>query len=145
MKKIFIYYSLTNNTSFVAKYFEEEGITTKRIISKTKIPMFFPLRILVGGFLAGISYKAKILKLDINYDKYNEIIIGSPVWNDNFPPQINTLLDDIDKSKKISFILTSGSGKAPKLIEKIKKTYPSAKTVILKGPFNSTDEVKKYL
>ena len=75
---------------------------------------------------------------------YDEIVIGSPIWNSKFSCPINTVLNVTDLSnKKISFILYSGSGEAPKALDKINDNYKNAKVVILKEPKKHNEELKK--
>jgi len=146
MKKLFIYYSLTGNVKYVAECLEKKGIELREVKSKEKMPNNNFLRILKGGFLASINHQADIEPLDINIRKYKEIIIGSPVWNDNFPPAINTVLNTLLLTeKKVSFILSSGGGKAPKLTNKINKLYSKSKIIVLKNPLKNKEELNSIL
>lgn len=57
---------------------------------------------------------------------------------------INTVLKKLNlKDKKLSFILYSGSGKAPKAIEIINKKYTNVKIIELKEPKKNKEELKK--
>ena len=112
--------------------------------SKDKIPKNKMLRILSGGFLASVNHHAKIDDLNINTKKYKEIIIGSPIWNSRLTPPINTLLNELFLSeKKVTFILYSASGTAPKAVKKINTLYPKSKIIILKEPSKNKDELNK--
>ena len=80
---------------------------------------------------------------DNNIEEYDEIIIGSPIWNDRLCSPINSVLDKLNlKNKKVVFILYSGSGKASKAKEFINKNY-EAKTVVLKEPLRYPEELNK--
>lgn len=96
MKKLFIYYSLSGNGDVVADYLKDKKHDIRKVIMKDKMPKSYILQILKGGFLAGINYKAKLINFDNNIDSYDEIIIGSPIWNGRLVPAINTVLDDIN-------------------------------------------------
>ncbi len=112
MKKIFIYYSLTGNGLEIANYLKNKNIAIRKVETKEKLPNNKILSILTGGFKAGIGYKDKLDNFDPNISEYDEVIIGSPIWNDRLSSPINTVLDEIDLvGKKLTFILYSGSGK----------------------------------
>lgn len=146
MKKIFIYYSLTGNGENVSEYLSSKGIETRRVETKTKMPNSFFLQIIIGGYKAGVGYKDELLDFDSNLDNYDEIIIGSPIWNARLSSPINTVLEKLnlkDNKKKISFVLYSGSGTSPKATEKINSLFPEANIIDLKNPKKNDEELKK--
>ena len=144
MKKIFIYYSLTGNGDVVADYLKKKKIDIRKVEDKEELSKNKILRILQGGFLAGINHKTKLINFDSNIDKYKEIIIGSPIWNGRLSCPINTVIDKLDLSnKKITFILYSGSGKAPKTDKKLKSLYKNINIIHIKEPKNNN--LDKYL
>lgn len=146
MKKIFIYYSLSGNGDVVADYLKNKGIDIQKIEVKKKdiLPKSMLLRIMTGGFKAFINYKDKLDNFNNNIDNYDEVIIGSPIWNSRLSCPINSVLDMIDlKDKKVTFILYSGSGKTNKATEKIKKEYPLANIIDIKEPKKYLDELDK--
>ncbi len=146
MKKLFIYYSLSGNGNVVADYLKDKNIDIRKVIMRDKIPKSYIGQILTGGFLAGINHKAKLSNFDNNIDDYDEIIIGSPIWNGKLSCPINTVLDKINlENRKISFILYSGSGTAPKTEKIIKNKYGDAKIIILKEPKSNKKELEKVL
>lgn len=143
MKKIFIYYSLTGNGDIVADYLKEKGYDIRKVIPKNKLPKNFFLSMMVGGFKSLTNKKDKLIDFNTDISGYDEIIIGSPIWNDRLCSPINTIFNELDfNNKKLSFILYSGSGIANTAIERIKKSYNS-KTVVLKSPKKNKDELNK--
>ena len=143
MKKLFIYYSLSGNGDIVADYLKDKKIEIRKVNIAYKFPKSFFLRIMVGGFKALINYKEKIIDFDYDISKYDEILIGSPIWNDRLSTPISTILDKLDlQNKKITFILYSGSGKNIKATEFINKNY-NARIINLKDPKKNKDEIKK--
>ena len=103
MNKIFIYYSLTNNGDEVAKYLK--NVEVRKIKVKKELPKSMFFKMMVGGFKALAGYKEKLVDFNNNIDKYDEIIIGSPIWFDRISSPIRTLLNQINlKDKKLSFI-----------------------------------------
>ena len=145
MKKIFIYYSLSGNGDVVATYLKTKNIDVRKVIIKDKMPKSYIGQILKGGFLAGINYKMELDNFDNNTDNYDEIIIGSPIWNGRLACPINTVLDNIDLNKRISFVLYSGSGEAPKAEKMIRERYGNVNIIALKDPKKNIDDMKMNL
>ncbi len=143
MKKIFIYHSETGNGDVVANYFKENKYDVEAIKAK-KLPKLFVFQILTGGFKASVGIKDKIGDLTNDIDKYDEIVIGSPIWNDRLSSPVRGLLSKYDfKDKKIKFVLYSGSGKASHAEIIINKEYPKAKVINLKQPKDNKKELSK--
>ncbi len=143
MKKIFIYFSLTGNGDLISEKLKDE-YEIRKIEMKRRFPKSFFLRVLKGGFLASINAKTKLKDFDYDIKDYDEVVIGSPIWNARFSSPINTLLSKLEiGDKKLSFVLYSGSGEGPKAIEKIKKNYKYDKIIILKEPLKYNEELDK--
>ena len=135
MKKIFIYYSLTGNGEVIAEHLKINEYDIRKIETSKKLPENYILRILVGGYKTMINYEDKLINFNNKIEQYDEIIIGSPIWNSRLSSPINTVLKLLDfKDKKVSFILYSGSGKSQKATEIINKKYPNAKIIDLHEP-----------
>ena len=146
MKKIFIYYSLTGNGNLLASKLEKCNIDIRKVLSKDKMPKNKIGMILTGGFLAGINHKSKLLDFDSDISDYDEVIIGSPIWNGRLSCPINTVLDKmLLNNKKITFIFYSGSGSSPKASMKVKSIYPNAKIIDVKEPKANKNEITKLI
>lgn len=144
MKKLFIYYSLSGNGDVVANYLENKGFEIRKVTTKRKYPNNNILRILMGGFLAGINYKDVLVNFNSDIENYDEIFIGSPVWNGKLVPAINTVLNIINiKNKNINFIIYSGSGNITKLENSLKSKYSTAKIISLILPKENNKELDK--
>ena len=144
MRKLFIYYSLSENGDTVAKYLSKKGIETRKVITKDKMPKSMFFRILTGGFLAGINHKAKLINFNNSVEEYDEIIIGSPIWNGKLSCAINSVLDELNlEDKEVKFVLYSGSGAAPKAEKLIKETYKDSEIINLKEPKKNKQELEK--
>ena len=144
-KKIFIYYSLTGNGDEVASCLKSKGYDIRKIITKEPLPNNYIFRILAGGYKAMINYEDKLLDFNQDISEYDEVIVGSPIWNSRLSSPINTVLNILDlKNKNITFILYSGSGKSPKATERLKKEYPNSKIIDLKEPRINKEELKKF-
>ena len=142
MKRIFIYYSLSGNGDLVADYLKHtcdiRKVETKEPLSNNRI-----IQIITGGFKAMINYKDKLKNFNKDISDYDEIIIGSPIWNDRLSTPINRVLEELNmKDKIVKFILYSGSGKANRAINKINMNY-NANIYILKEPLKNVSELNK--
>lgn len=146
MRKIFIYYSLSGNGDAVASYLKAKNIDIRKVVAKEPLPNNQILRILSGGFLAFMKHKDKLDNFDNDISTYDEIIIGSPIWNGRLSCPINTVLNELNlKDKKVSFILYSGSGDAPKTTKNIKEKYQDVNIIHLKEPKNNKEELNNKL
>ena len=143
MKKLLIYYSLTGNGDLVAEFLKD-SFDVRKVTEKKKMPKKFFWMIMSGGFRASVGAKAKLVDYDNDVSSYDEIVIGSPIWNGRFPPVIKSVLLETDlKDKKVSFIFYSGSGEGKKAEEKVKKEFPNANIVFLKEPKKYPEQLKK--
>ena len=127
MKTAIIYYSMSGNTKYTAeKIAESLGITDAdiiRISPEKSYPDKGAKKFLWGGKSAVMGEKPKLNTYDFNTDKYQRIIIGTPVWASTFVPPIRTFIDenpDINKKQVAVFTCFSGGG-ADKAIEKLRK------------------------
>lgn len=146
MKKVFIYYSLSGNGDAVANLLQEKNFDIRKVSAKDKMPKSFAGRIMTGGFLASINYKAKLIDFNNDISEYEEVIIGSPIWNARLSCPINSVLDKLDLgNKKLTFIFYSGSGTSPKATKKIQKLYPQANIVNIKEPKNNLEELERII
>ena len=143
MKKIFIYFSMTGNGNYVAKYFKEHNYDVRKVVTKKKYSKHKFFLMMEGGFRAMISAKDKLVDFDSNIDSYKEIVIGSPIWFDRLCPATNSILNSINlDGKKVTFVLYSASGEAHKATEKLNKLY-KCKVIVLKEPKKYKEEIKK--
>ena len=144
MNKLFIYYSHTGNGELVGDVLKNKGYELRKVKEKKKMPKLFFFKMLVGGFRAGLSLKGKLINYDSNVESYDEIIIGTPIWNGKLPPAINKVLEETNlKDKKLSFIIYSGSGNGPKALKKINKLFGDISVIFLKEPKKYPDELNK--
>ena len=144
MGKLFIYFSNSGNGELVAEKLKEKEYDIVKVVPKKALPKSFFSLIMQGGFLAGIKNKMKIEDLNVDFSSYDEITIGTPIWNGRISPPINTVLAMTElKDKKVSFILYAGGGQAPKSIKRLNKEFPGAEIVILKEPKKYPEELEK--
>ena len=98
----------------------------------------------VAEQVAGAKKKAALKEFDQDISNYEEIVIGSPIWNGAFTPAINSVLSLLDLSnKKFSFVFYSGSGEGKKAVKRINKEYPNTPYIFLKDPKKYPEELNK--
>ncbi len=144
MSKLFIYYTLSGNGDVVSNCLKEKGYDVRKVETKYKLSRHMFFAMMKGGFHALIGKKAKLINYDNNINDYDEIIIGSPIWNSRLTPPINTVLKNTDLSnKKLTFILYSGGGFGKKATKKLSKKYPNSTIINIKQPKKYMEELKK--
>ena len=144
MSKLFIYYSLSGNGDVVSNYLKEKGFDIRKIETKYKLSRHMFPAMMKGGFHALIGKKAKLINYNNDISEYDEIIIGSPIWNSRLTPPINTVLKATNlDNKKITFILYSGGGYGKKATKKLSKKYPDSTIINIKQPKKYEEELKK--
>ena len=147
MNKIFIYYSRTGNGDFVADILREKGFDIRKIETVKKVlPDSFFLSMMVGGFKASIGSSPSLKEFNKNVEGYEEIYIGSPIWNARLATPTNSLLKELNlMDKKVTFVLYSGSGTSKKATKKISKLYPTARIINLQEPKKYPEETANRL
>ena len=144
MKKLFVYYSNTGNGDLVADKLKEKGYNIRKVIPKKDLPKSFFGKIMTGGFLASIGAKSKLKDFDTNIDEYDEVVIGSPIWNARLSCPINTVLNKLDLSnKKVSFVFYSGSGTSPEATKKVNELFKGVMIIDLQEPLKNEKELDK--
>ena len=135
MSKLFLYYSLSGNGDFVADKLKEKGYAIRKVEPKKEPPKKFFFQILACGFNAGRRYREPLKDYDADVSAFDEIVIGSPVWNGRLSCPINTVLAETSlNGEKVTFVLYSGSGEAPKAEKQIRSLLPDAAILHLQEP-----------
>lgn len=129
MKRIIIYYSLSGNTEQAVKAIAQQlGCDTLRIDTVKPMPKAFAARILVGGGQVMMNVIPELKPIDTDLDAYDEIFIGTPVWNGKGVPAVNALLKDENLCRKVTgLIITSGSGNIDKCVKALTDRLPNVK------------------
>ena len=144
MKRLFIYYSLSGSGDAVAEKMKLLGADVRKVAPKKEISGPFLIKMLRGGFNAARKAAPELKDFDPSVEGYDEVIIGSPIWNSRIAPPVNTVLKKLSGSEvKKSFILWSGGGTAPKAVERIGAEYPGADIIILNNPSAYPAELEK--
>lgn len=144
MKKLFLYCSYTGNGDIVSEEFKKNQYDIRKVIEKKKFPKSFFWSVFSGGFRASVHSKGKLVNYDPDVSSYDEVVIGSPIWNARLTPIANSIIKQTDFSnKKLTFVFYSGSGTGKKAEKKIKKLFPQATIIFIKEPKKYKEELEK--
>ena len=147
-----LYFSVTNNTSRVAKIIgEETNSDLAEIVPKEK---YTEKDINYKDNNSRASKEQKDSKsrpeieYDLDLDKYETIYLGYPIWFETTPKIIYTILDKYDlTNKKIILFCTSGSTDIEKSAKEI-KDYNDKLDIISSKRFSSDttrEEINEWL
>lgn len=132
MKRIVVYYSLSGNTGEAAKQIAKGlGADLLKLETKRKMPKSFAAQIFVGGGQVALHHIPKLRPLDKEISDYDEIVLGSPIWNSKGVPAINAFLRDKTAAAKVTalFFLSAG-GEVQKGLDAITKQLPNLKNSV---------------
>lgn len=127
MKTAIIYYSMLGNTKYVVEQIKSclgnaQDIDVIRIEPQKAYPDKGAMKFFWGGKSAVMGEKPKLVPYEFDVEKYDRIIVGTPVWASNFVPPIRTFLNEnpsISKKKIAAFACCSGDGQ--KALDRLKK------------------------
>lgn len=126
-KRIVVYYSLTGNTKEVAEVVADK-LGADIVILKTvkPIPKSEGKKFMIGGMQAMFGMKPAIENITTTFSKYDEVILGTPIWAGKNAPAINTFLKDRTIREKVTGVFTcSAGGDNDKCMEVLKKKLPN--------------------
>lgn len=111
-KKLVMYYSLEGHTKkvaeFIGKVIEADicELKLKKEIKPSGFSKYF-----WGGSQVFMSKSPELLPLDINFEEYDEVYLGTPIWAWTFAPPIRTILEgNYLRNKNIYYFYTHGGG-----------------------------------
>lgn len=111
-KALVLCYSFEGYTLQMANFIKEalqiELIEVKSI-NELKSKGFY--KYIWGGRQVVFKKKPQLSPIDVDFDLYDTIFIGSPIWAGTYAPPIRTLLEDgMLKGKKIAYFYTHEGG-----------------------------------
>lgn len=129
MKRIIVYYSLSGNTEEAVKAIAERlDCEILKIDTVKEMPKSFAARILVGGGQVAMNIIPEIKPINKDLSVYDEIFIGTPIWNSKGVPAINAFLSDDKICQKVTgLIITSGGGDIDKCVKALETKIPNVK------------------
>lgn len=144
MKNLIIYYSLDGNTRFVANIIKrqiESDILELKLMKDFKYKSF--LKLFWGGREVVMKKCPEIENFDIDFDNYDNIFIGTPVWVGTFAPPIRTFFNKVKLlNKKIVLFCCYGGSEGKTFIEmkKVLKDNEVISTFGIKEPIKNKIE-----
>lgn len=136
MKSLIIYYSLDGNTKFVSDFIKKEfesDVLELKLSNKFKYKGFF--KFFWGGRQVMMKKCPEIENFDINFDNYDVVFIGTPVWVGTFAPPLRTFFNKIKLlNKKIVLFCCYGGSEG--------KTFFGMKKMLMGNEIISTFGIK---
>lgn len=128
MNKLIVYFSYTNNTRTIANKIKEK-LNCDILEIKTVIPYSEDYQSVVDDEQnsEASNYLPEIQDINIDLDKYDEIILGTPVWWYRPVPAIRTFLTQNDLSGKNIKPFATNAGWIGKTFKEIKSLCPNSK------------------
>ncbi len=114
MKTAIVYYSMSGNTELIANKIAQnlDDADLIRIDPVKAYPSTGAKKFIWGGKAAVMGNKPELRHYEFDADKYDLVIIGTPVWASTFAPPIRSFVEENREaltSKKIA-VYTSASG-----------------------------------
>lgn len=128
MNKLIVYFSYTNNTRFIANRIKEK-LNCDILEIKTVIPYSDDYQSVVDDEQnnEASNYLPEIQEINVDLSKYDEIILGTPVWWYRPVPAIRTFLSQNDLSGKVIKPFATNAGWLGRTFNEIKKLCPNSK------------------
>lgn len=160
MKPVVIYYSLTGKTAVVATAAARILNAEIKKIEEVHPYKSGPLVYLFGGLAAAMGRGSRIKSLDFTPDRYDFIMVGSPVWAGRPVPAVNAFIAsaDFDGRDVVVFCTAAGDLKGTEVAIRTMTQKIEAKTGKVIGSFairtakateqelieKTREEVRKY-
>jgi len=131
MKTLILYYSLEGYTKKLAEALAEElGTDIERVLAVKEINPKGIRKFLWGGRQAMMGKTPAIEDLRSDFETYDLILVGSPVWAFTFAPPIKTVIEQGKlKGKKVAYFCTHEGGLG-KTLDKFMDAVSKESTVI---------------
>ena len=130
MNKLIAYFSYTGNTKMIANKIKEK-LNCDSIEIKTVIPYSKDYDTVVNDEQnsEASNHLPEIQNIDIDLSKYDEIILGTPVWWYRPVPAIRTFLTQNDLSGKVIKPYATNAGWLGRTFKEIKTLCPDLKVL----------------
>ena len=144
--KYFVYFSASGNGDYIAELLKELGY------QPVKVEMIKPFgkvgfwKILRYGGRAMMNKKENIKDITLEFKEDDEVVIGSPIWNDRLSTPINALLAKIDFNKETTkFILYPAGEGTKKSFVQIAKLGFKQTPLVISYPLKKQEQAKELL
>jgi flavodoxin len=149
MKTLVIYYSYNENSTLIADLLKmsANADTLRLEVENEKHRKGF-LKYFFGGWQVVLGKKPTLKPLTVNFDDYELIVIGGPVWAGSPAPALLSFLTKYPlKDKKVALFCCCASGDAGMVIERMKallKGNVVEGEIVFQNPLtNNRNEVAK--
>ena len=146
MAKYFVYFSFTGNGDYIASLLKEKGyepVKIELVKSPKKIGFF---QILKYGGHAGFNKKENLKEIKFDLKEDDQVVIGSPIWNDRLSTPITTFMGKFEFNKETTkFILYPAGEKTKKSLKQIKKLGFTTEPIVISYPLKKTEECNKLI
>lgn len=144
--KYFVYFSWSGNGDFIASFLKERGYEPIKIETIKPLGKVNFFRILKYGFKAMRNKKTPVKDIYIEFKEDDQVIIGSPIWNDRLSTPINTVLGQFDFNKEnTKFILYPAGENTNKSFEQIANLGFAQKPIVYAHPLKSQEKAVELL
>lgn len=128
MNKLIVYFSYTGNTRTIANRIKDK-LNCDILEIKTVLPYSEDYDTVVNDEQNGeaSNHLPEIQDIGIDLSKYDEIILGTPVWWYRPVPAIRTFLTQNDLSGKVIKPFATNAGWIGRTFNEIKKLCPNSK------------------
>lgn len=126
-KKIIVFYTYTGHTKYIAEIIRKK-LDCDMVEIKPKKPYSKNYDLVVKEYQNNESAKEtpEIEKIDVDINKCDEIIVGSPVWWYTITPPIRTFLKENDLSGKKIIPFATNAGWLGRTFKEIKSLCPNS-------------------
>jgi flavodoxin len=123
MSTLVVYFSFTGSTKFVAeKIAETIGADITELKTSKNYPTEGFRKYFWGGKSVIFGDEPKLINDPIDLNKYETIIIGTPIWAGSFTPPIKSFINQNKiQGKRIALFASHAGGGAQKCFTKLKK------------------------
>ena len=144
--KYFVYFSWSGNGDFIANFLKEKGYESVKVETVKPLGKVNFFRILKYGFKAMGAKKTSIKDIILDLKEDDQVIIGSPIWNDRLSTPINTVLGQFDFNKEnTKFILYPAGETTNKSFEQIANLGFKESPIVYAHPLKSQEKVEELL
>ena len=144
--KYFVYFSASGNGDLIADYLKDKGYQSVKVemVKPIKKVGFFTM--LKYGFRAGGNKKEKIKELNLDLKSEDEVIIGSPIWNDRLSTPINAVLSQFSFNKENTrFILYPAGEGTKKSFVQLEQLGFKQKPIVFSNPKKNQEKMQEIL
>ena len=144
--KYFVYYSNSGNGDYIAEILKEYGFKPLKIETLKPLKKMNFFRIIKYGGQAMSNKKTPIKDLSLDLKENDEVVVGSPIWNDRLSTPVNSFLAKYSLNKETTgFILYPAGKTTKKSLERIKKMGFVLPPVVVPYPKKYQEEAHKLL